>query len=59
MDDFTAKHLVDWVDRQFGPDQDELLIAMGDQYATDPEIYDRTGWWRCYDDMVREGRTTL
>lgn len=28
MDAFTFQHMADWVDRQFGDDQNELVTAM-------------------------------
>ena len=59
MDETTLKHLLNWIDKQFGSDQFELFAAMSEQYRTDPELYDCAGWWRCHDDMVRNGNTTL
>ncbi len=52
-------HMIAWIERQFGEGQYELIEAMGRQYRTDPELYGRVGWWRCHDDMVASGDTTL
>ena len=59
MDRFTFRHLQRWIEHQFGDDQFELLVAMQTTYATDPEFYDQAGWWRCHDDMIAAGLSTL
>ncbi len=50
MDATTLDHLRGWVQRQFGENNGPILVAMIAQYLSDPEIYENTGWWRCYDD---------
>lgn len=59
IDQTTLRHLMTWVTNQFGPYQPELTVAMVEQYETDPEFYDREGWWRCHDDMIASGNHTL
>ncbi len=59
MNDQTFSHMLAWVERQFGEDQTELVSTMLAQYRTDPEHYDRAGWWRCHDDMIAAGFSTL
>ncbi len=49
MDATTLDHLRGWVKRQFGENNGPILVAMIAQYLSDPELYDNTGWWRCYD----------
>jgi hypothetical protein len=59
IDPDTIRHMMLWIDRQFGTDQPELTAAMIDQYETDPDTYGREGWWRCHDDMIAAGDHTL
>jgi hypothetical protein len=59
MNDQTFSHLIIWVEQQFGDDQFELIASMIEQYQTDPDLYESAGWWRCHDNMVSAGRSTL
>jgi hypothetical protein len=51
----TLIHLEEWLSRQFphlvpaDSDLQAIKAAMMRQYTSDPEFYDRVGWWRCYD----------
>lgn len=60
MDRETLIHLETWLHRQFpytatADDETQSTKAlMLAQYATDPEHYDRAGWWCCYDDAREE-----
>ena len=49
MDAGTLDHLRAWVIRQFGENNGPIIVTMIEQYLTDPELYDRIGWWACYD----------
>ena len=59
IDAAILAHLRAWVMHQFGKNNEPLIVAMLAIYLDDPEIYDREGWWRCHDDMVASGRSTL